>query len=89
MDTGASDYFISKIMCKKFPAEQIIDTWQVDEGQIQLANNSNIHILRIDTDDLRRICQNSCVSPTNARILIYCTSNERQYLYLSVDVFNS
>ena len=26
---------------------------------------------------------------TNTRILIYCTSNERQYLSLSIDVFNS
>ena len=45
MDTGASDCFISKTMREQLPAEQIINTWQVDEGQIQLANNSNIHIL--------------------------------------------
>ena len=42
VDTGASDCFISKAT---LPAEQIIDTWKVDEGQIQLANNSNINIL--------------------------------------------
>ena len=45
VDTGASDCFISKATRNQLPAEQIIDTWKVDEGQIQLANNSNIHIL--------------------------------------------
>ena len=32
-------------MREQLPTEQIIDTWKVDEGQIQRANNSNIHIL--------------------------------------------
>ena len=45
VETGASDCFISKATREQLPAEQIIDTWKVDEGQIQLANNSNIHIL--------------------------------------------
>ena len=62
----------------------------IPNAQYSLCNyTSQSMYLRIDTGDLRPICQNSCVSPTNARILIYCTSNERQYLYLSVDVFNS
>ena len=39
VDTGASDCFISKAMREQLPADQIIDTWKVDEGQIQLANN--------------------------------------------------
>ena len=45
VDTGASDCFISKATRNQLSNEQIIDTWKVDEGQIQLANNSNIHIL--------------------------------------------
>ena len=48
----------------------------------------NAITLMINTGDLRRICKNSSVSLNNVRILIHCTSDERQYFSLSVDVFN-
>ena len=44
--------------------------------------------LRIEKGDLRQLCLNSSFSHTNARILIYCTSNGSQYFSLSIDVFN-
>ena len=45
--------------------------------------------LRIDTGDPRWPCYKGPLYLTNAVILIYCTSNKRQYLSLSNDIFNS
>ena len=45
VDTGASDCFMSRQERGGLPPEQIIDAWQVDKGNIHLADNSNMTIL--------------------------------------------
>ena len=44
VDTGACDCFMSRAARKELPPEQVVDSWQVDKGQIQLADNSNLTI---------------------------------------------
>ena len=44
VDAGASDCFMSKAAREELPPEQVVDSWQVDRGQIHPADNSNLTI---------------------------------------------